>query len=107
MNNSFTFENLPKYLSYNEKLFRPTIFKWEWEGHSNAYFGMYAQYNPVSNTIRVNRALIWAIGSTYEEALEGFLAKCDGQRKNMSGKTWKGNKPYDINLMDPDLIANQ
>ena len=106
MNKQFTFEDLPKYLIYGkgdkEKLFRPTVFKWEWEGHSNAYFAMYAQYNPGSKTLRVNRALIWAIGSSYDEALERFLAKCKENRKFMSGKTWKGDKPFDIDLMNPN-----
>lgn len=104
-----TFERLPKYLMVDRGrttwYFHPVIFKWEWEYHQNAYFAMYAKFNPRSNTFNVSKALFWASAGTYEEAKEKFLQKyC--KLDCIKGKMWYGKDPVKLDLMMPGEIRN-
>lgn len=102
--NQITFQKLPKYLKVEKKsktwYFHPIIFKWEWDCHDNAYFAMYAKYNPRLNTFDPSKVLFWVAAGTYEEAKDKFLQKYS-ELECINGKTWLGKGPVKLDLMTP------
>lgn len=101
--NRSNFDKLPKYLMVERgrqiMYFHPIMFKWEWEHHDNAYFAMYAKYNPRSNTFNPSRVLFWVSAGSAEEVKEKFFQKFT-ELDCIKGKTWLGNNPLKLDLMN-------
>lgn len=97
------FDELPKAIAVEKHnttaYFQPIIFKFENDGHSNAYFAMYAKYNPRSHTFDVSKALFWAKGASCDEAVSGLLEKYSELKKFIKGRSWVGEPPASINLL--------
>ena len=102
MKNSITFDDLPNYLTYNRgnktSYFHPSIIKWEWDGHHNAYYAMYAKFNPRSHTLNLSKVLFWVSGTNIEDTQIAFLQKFAEMRKCIARKTWKGLPPEKLDL---------
>lgn len=103
-NNNFGFNDLPKYLiidtGEDELLYRPTIFKWENDGNTNAYFAMYARYYPASGNINPSQVLFCVFAPTYDKAKKLFLEEYGKNIKYINGRYWVGERPRIIDLMN-------
>ena len=96
------FEDLPKYIKIDtgkdELFYHPIIFKWEWEGHENAFFAMYARcYNGLCN-FNPSQVLFYVNAPSYEKAVEKFLEEYDKNQKYIKGRYWIGECPKIIDL---------
>lgn len=102
MNNYTTFSDLPKYLMIERgketMYFHPVVIKWEWDGHSNAYYAMYAKFNPRSCTLNLSKVLFWVSAGSYEAAQDAFVNKVNKMRHYIDVKTWKGDLPVKLDL---------
>lgn len=104
MDNPNTFNSIPKYLMYEKgkeiMYFHPVIIKWEWDGHSNAYYAMYAKFLPHSCRLDLSKVLFWVSGRSYEEAQDAFLRKVAELHESIAGKNWIGLPPVKLDLVN-------
>ena len=109
MKNSITFDDLPKYLTYNRgnktSYFHLSIIKWERDGHYNAYYAMYAKFNPRSHTLNLSKVLFGVSGTNIEDTQIAFLQKFAEMRKCIVERTWKGLPPEKLDLKDMKSFA--
>lgn len=103
-NKKTRFEDLPKYIKIDtgedELFYHPIVFKWEWEGHSNAYYAMYARcYNGTGN-FNPSQVLFHVSAPSYEDAVEKFLEEYERKRKYVKGGYWIGDNPKIIDLLN-------
>lgn len=103
-NYNFGFKDLPKYLiidtGEDELLYHPTIFKWENDGNTNAYFAMYARYYTGSGNINPSQVLFCVYAPSYDEAEKLFLEEYSKNSKYIKGRYWVGDRPRIIDLMN-------
>ncbi len=99
-----TFDNLPKYLEFQlgrkTMYFHPVIIKWEHENCDNSFYAMYAKLNVRSSTLNLSKVLFWVSGKNYQETEKAFLNKYCEMSKHIKGKTWIGNAPQKLDLMN-------
>lgn len=92
------FDHIPKYLTYKNECYSPIILKWEWDGHSNAYWAFYGKEVVYGYS---NRKLLFAVcASSFDQVVRKFLTLClDYESEGwIVDKEWRGPKPHTFNF---------
>lgn len=91
-------DKLSKTLSYGKDTFVPVFYKHEWEGHSNAYWAMYACRTSMGFSSR--RVLMAVSGTSLVNVLYKFCKLYDQccVDKFICGNEWIGPKPFGIDF---------